>query len=112
MMEGLDSLFPDKVESIQCLYEDNDCRHLVQKEIGKKLMDCEVPIGIPSFNQIVCIISVSPFATSETECVDVASAVIWSLNKTDILPLVSKYSEGKCNQLELANSCLISLAFF
>lgn len=51
--------------------------------------------------------SLSPFADSEKECFDIAEIVYWGIQKTDILPLVTKHN-GK----ELAYRCLISLSLF
>ena len=104
----INSLFePTQSQAIQKLWEDRASRFLIQKEIGKKLLDKDVIVLDLPLTQIMFLTSLSDFASSENECYEVAEVVHWGINHKDILPLVSEHN-GK----ELAYRCLISLGFF
>lgn len=94
-------------KAILSLLEDSGSYPHLLKAMGKRLLENEDIILEDSIGQLMIITSIAPFAESQEECVNVAQTVNWGLNRTDILPLVSKHN-GK----DLANRCLISLAFF
>ena len=104
----VDKLFDKKqADAIRKLWKDRNSRFLIQKEIGKQLIRCESVIEEIPLTQIMFITSTSSFANSENECYDIAGIIYWGLNKTDILPMVTKH-QGE----ELGKRCLISLGFF
>lgn len=104
----IDKLFSkDPADAIRKLWEDENSRLLIQKEIGKELLNNDSIIDDLSLVQLMLITSLSHFAESEDECHDVASIIYWGFNKPDILPLITEH-EGK----ELAYRCLISLGFY
>jgi len=94
-------------EAIKKLWEDKSSRLLIQKEVGKRLLNKdEIILDLP-LHQIIFLTSLSSFADSERECWDVAEVVYWGINHDDIFPMVSQHY-GK----DLAYRCLISLSFF
>lgn len=94
-------------EAIIKLWKDADSRSLIEKEIGKQILNSQKILATLPFTQLMFITSMASFATSLEETSDVASIIFWGINKKDILPLVSEHV-GK----ELAYRCLVSLGFF
>lgn len=82
----LNKLFSEsQVNSILNLLEDKSSRLLVQKEIGKQLISHDDIIEELPFEQCLSIVSISPFATSELECSEVAA-----MKEGDFLPFSLK----------------------
>lgn len=108
MAAFIDKLFnKSQADAIRKLWEDTSSRSLLQKEIGKELLNTDQIINELPLTQIMFMMSLSPFANSEKECFDVAEIVYWGIEKNDVLPLVTKH-----NKQELAYRCLISLSLF
>jgi hypothetical protein len=104
----INKLFDEsQTNAIQKLWDDKDSRFLVQKEIGKKLLDNKEIIDELPLTQVMFIVSLSNFADSETECYSVAEIIYWGLHRIDIMPRITEHN-GK----DLAYRCLISLGFF
>lgn len=106
MEDLLHEFFPelDKL-SLNTLVKDESSRILLYKEAAKVLMDR----GITKHprEQLMLITSLSPFATTEEECVEVAGIIYWGICVTDIRPYISEHY-GK----EFAYRSLIVLSFF
>ena len=96
-----------QIESIIKLWQDQNSHLLIEKEIGKRLLESDEIIGESSFNQLLVITSLSPFASSDDERQSVAHIIYWGIHRGDILPLCTEH-QGK----ELAYRCLVSLGFF
>jgi len=108
MIDLLTSLFPNsQVKSIIKLWQDENSKSLIQKEVGKRLLSSDKVITNFPFGQILVITSLSTFASSEDEKQSVAHIIHWGIFRNDILPLCTEH-QGK----ELAYRCLISLGFF
>ena len=104
----IDKLFPEsQANAIRQLWEDKKSHLLIEKEIGKKLIEYDEIIDELPLTQLMLITSLSSFANSENECHNVASILYWGLKRIDILPLISEHN-GK----DLAYRCLISLGLF
>lgn len=104
----IDKLFSQpQADAIRTLLDDTGSRHLMQKEIGKTLLDYNQITEDHPLEQIMVIVSLSPFANSENECCEVAGIIYWGIHRIDIIPMVSKHS-GK----DLAYRCLVSLGLF
>lgn len=104
----LDKLFSrSQADAIRILWKDKNSRLLIQREIGKQLLCHEEIIDDPPLTQFLLIASTSPFASSDTECSEIASILYWGIRQVDILPMVTEH-QGK----ELAYRCLISLGIF
>jgi len=104
----IDKLFSkNKAKNIKRLWEDQNSRLLLQKEIGKQLLSTEEFIDELPLTQLMLLTSLSTFSNSEEECTNIAAIIYWGIKKTDILPMITEHS-GK----ELAYRCLISLGFF
>lgn len=82
-------------------------RLLIEREIGKQILDYQDIIKELPLTQLMFVASMSPFASSSNECYTVAEIVYWGINTKDILPMVSEH-KGK----ELAYRCLVSLGIF
>lgn len=105
----IDKLFPEaEANAIRKLWEDKNSRLLIQQEIGKTLISQENIIEELPLTQIMFITSLSPFASSEKECYNVASIIYWGISKDNILPYITDQQETK----ELAYKCFISLGMF
>lgn len=105
----IDKIFPESnAKAVKKLWEDQECRPLIQKEISKKLLENDGIIEELPLSQIALLTSLSTFANSEDECFDVAHVVYWGVNRVDVLPLISEFKGEK----EMAYRCLISLSFF
>ena len=105
----IDKLFPqDKANAIRKLWEDKSSRLLLEREIGKCLVEHEGIIEELPLTQLMLITSLSPFASSARECYDVAEIIYWGIKQEDILPRVTEHFDSK----ELAYRCLISLGLF
>jgi len=106
----INDLFPEsQVKAINQLLKDPTdptSKTLIQKEIGKELIKNNEIIN-SSFPQLISITSLSPFASSLTECENVSYIIIWGLKKINILPLITEHENE-----ELAYRCFISLSFF
>ena len=108
MASLIDKLFVEsQAKAIQKLWEDKDSRFLIQKEIGKKLLDNDKMVDEFPLTQVMFIVSLSNFADSESECYNVAEIIYWGMHRIDIMPMVTKH-KGK----DLAYRCLITLGFF
>jgi len=104
----IDNLFSkSQADAIRTLWEDNNSRFLLEREIGKQLFDNEELLEQLPLAQLIFLMSLATFADSSEECYDVAEVVHWGLKKTDIVPMVTEH-HGK----DLAYRCLISLGFF
>jgi len=104
----IDRLFGSgESDAIKSLWADESSRLLIQKEIGKKLLDTDEVIDELPLTQLMFLTSLSHFSTSEEECVNVASIIYWGFEQNDILPMVHEHRNK-----ELAYRCLISLGFF
>jgi len=104
----IDKIFPEsQAKALRKLWEDKTCHLLIQKEIGKKLLEKDIIEEFP-LAQIIVLTSLSPFAKSEEECVDVAHIIYWGILRTDILPMITEVQKEE----ELAYKCLISLGLF
>ena len=104
----IDSLFnKSQSDAIRKLWEDKDSRRLIQKEIGKTLLAKDQIVPQLPLTQLMFIISLSDFADSDKECVNVAEIVYWGINTVDIIPMISEH-HGK----DLAYRCLVSLGLF
>jgi hypothetical protein len=96
-----------QANAIRQLWEDKSSRLLIEKEIGKQLLaNNELLISLP-LAQLMAIMSLARFSSSQTESYDVAAIVYWGAKTTDIMPMVTEHS-GK----ELAYRCLIALGLF
>lgn len=116
-MENLvNKLFtPSEAQAINSLWRDKELRLLIKQQIGRKIIEQEKIIVDAPFSQLILIVSLSPFAETEQECVNMASIIYWARNKVDILPYLINhidYESGHVNYKEFAYSCLISLGFF
>lgn len=108
MIGLVNSLFSStQIESIIKLWQDKNSRLLIEKEIGKHLLESDEILTESSFDQILVITSLSPFASSDDERQSVAHIIYWGIKRGDMLPLCTEH-QGK----ELAYRCLISLGFF
>ena len=104
----IDKLFlQSQANAIRKLWEDVDSRLLIQKEIGKKLLDHADIISDLPLTQLMFITSLSNFADSEQECYNIASIIHWGIHKIDLMPKVTEH-KGQ----ELAYRCLICLSLF
>lgn len=108
MVALIDKIFrPSQAEAIRKLWEDKDSKALLKREIAKQLLkDESVLVDLP-LSQIMFLMSLSSFASSENECYDVAGVIYWGISQDDIFPLITEHT-GK----ELAYRCLISLSLF
>ena len=95
-----------QIPSVIKLWQDQNSRLLIEKEIGKNLLSSS-DILDSSFSQLLILTSLSPFASSENEKAEVAGIIFWGIKHNDILPLVTEHQNK-----ELAYRCLISLGFF
>jgi len=104
----IDKLFPgSQANAIRALWYDFSSRCLLEKTIGKKIMEYDgILIDLP-LTQLMFISSMSPFASNADECHDVAEILYWGIHNSDVLPLITEH-----NGEELANRCLISLSLF
>ena len=104
----IDNLFPEKqANAIKKIWEDKESQFLLEKQIGKKLLDSNEILDDLPLTQLMLIASLSPFASNKSECHNVASIMFWGIHTIDILPLVTEH-QGK----QLAYRCLISLSLF
>jgi len=105
----IDSLFPkSESDAIRKLWkEDVGSRHLLKEAIAQKIIGSDEILNQMPLTQLMFVASLSPFASSDEECTNIATIVYWSVNKRDIFPLITCH-RGK----ELAFRCLISLSFF
>ena len=108
-MEALiDSLFSKpQADAIRKLWVDKDSRLLIEKEIGKQMFENHELLTQLPLTQLMFMMSLANFSSSQEECYDVASIVYWGIGTTDIIPLVSEH-----NNKELAYRCLITLGLF
>lgn len=97
----------NQIQYIKKLWQDKDCRPLVQKEIGKELLANKTFILGNSLNQLCCITSLAPFAYSEQEAISVAAMMFYCMKVNDIVPSLETH-RGK----EFASRCLITLGLF
>ena len=89
----IDKLFSEsQAVAIRKLWEDKGSRLLIEKEIGKVLLNNDTIIEIMPLTQLMFISSLSPFADSVEECYDVAEIIFWGIHQTDILLFVRKYN--------------------
>lgn len=103
----IDNLFSEsQANAIRTLWEDTSSRKLIQKEIGKQLLNNDQIINQLPLTQLMFVSSLSPFANSDKECYSVAEIIYWGINRIDIMPRISEHN-GK----ELAYRCLLSLGF-
>lgn len=103
----IEKLFTEEqVGGIRKLWDDKNCRLLIEQQIGIKLLENQEIIQDSPWVQILCITSLASFASDDQECIMVANILSWGMTKTEILPLVSEH-KGK----DLAYRCLISLSF-
>ena len=108
MINLINRLFSgSQIESIIKLWQDKNSRLLIEKEIGKHLLESDEVLSDSPFNQLLVITSLSPFASSDDERQSVAHIIYWGIKRGDMLPLCTEH-QGK----ELAYRCLISLGFF
>lgn len=104
----IEQLFSKKdVQLIRSLWEDQSVRSLLQKEIGKKLIDQNKIVSGPPLTQIMLVVSLSPFAESDKECNDISCIIFWGIDKADIFPLITEHKNK-----ELAYRCLLSTSLF
>jgi hypothetical protein len=94
-------------KAILSLMEDKSCQHLISEAMGKKILESDQIILEDPLAQLLCMVSLAPFADSEEECVLVAAVIYWGRNQPDVFPMISEHS-GQ----ELADRCLISLSFY
>ena len=80
---------------------------LLSQAIGKKLLDSQDIINALPLQQLMFIMSLSPFADNLNECNDVAKIVYWGIQRIEILPLRSEQQDQ-----EFAYKCLISLSLY
>jgi hypothetical protein len=96
-----------QAKAIKELKEDSDCQRVLNEQIAKEFNKNDDILVENPVSQLTLIISESPFATSDNECVEVTKIVVWGLDKLDILPSIIEH-EGQ----ELAYRCLLSLSLF
>jgi len=110
MASLIDSLYnKHDAELIHSLWEDDASIHyIVRQQIGTKILAApNTLIDSEPDSQIMCIVSLAPFADSEDECVTVSGIICWGYRRPDVSPLVTEH-QGK----ELAARCLLTLSFF
>ena len=110
MIPLIQKLFNESdIKHIESLISDNSDIISIHKEIGIRLIGSDAIIPELPFDQLLVILSVSPFANNSEECHDVANIITWGIHEKDILPsVVDQHHKPK----ELAYRCLISLSFF
>lgn len=96
-----------QVDGIRKLWEDKSCRHIIEQQVGSKLLENQEIIQESPWVQILCITSLALFASDDQECVMIANIINWGMSQKQILPLVSEH-KGK----DLAYRCLIALSFY
>ena len=78
----IDNLFNDsQIDAIQKLWVDKNNRLIIQQEIGKRLIDSKKIINDFPLAQIMFISTLSPFASSEKECYDIANIIHWGIKR-------------------------------
>ena len=108
-MEISRQLYPEKEsDALVELWNDesSSIRHLIAKNIGKRLQANKEILGHPN-EQLMALLSLAGFANSEEECVYVYGVVKSHISNPDPFPLVSKHKG-----YDLASRCLVSLGFF
>jgi len=108
MYSLVDKLFTEsQSKAIKSLLEDNDSKHLIEREIGKKIIEYDRFLKDNPIAQITFITSLSTFADSSNECYDVANIINWGIKRIDIIPMITEH-----NGREFAYRCLVSLGLF
>ena len=92
--------------SIKTLEQDDSSRILLYKEAAKRLMVSDI-IGGHSKDQLLLITALSPFASDEEECIEVANILYWGIKVIDIRPFITEH-----NGAEFAYRALICLSLF
>lgn len=95
-----------QIPYIRRLWRDDGSRPLIIHQIGQELEEQDKIILENSLNQIICILSNSPFANSESEVIEVGAMVFYCLKKSDVLPSLIDH-KGK----EFSSRALVSLAW-
>lgn len=108
MEKLINQLFKENdVSATKSLWKDNDSHNLILREIAKALLQSEDIIPELPLHQLLLIAPLSPFASSEKECEQVAEIIHWGISRTDIMPMITIHKGSA-----LAYRCFISLVFF
>jgi hypothetical protein len=108
MSAMIDKIFEkSQSDAIRKLWKDKELRDMIEKEIGKKLLNTDKFIEESPLAQIMFVMSLAPFASDIKECHDVSEIIVWGFRKKDILPSIIEHRKK-----ELANRCFISLCLF
>lgn len=108
LMEILKHLVtPKEANAAYNLMKDDDCKLMILKSMGQKLLQKDEIFIIDSTGQFMLLIANAPFLRSDEECLQISNIVQWGIKTVDILPLVTEHQKK-----DLAYRCLLSLGLF